>query len=278
MTAALKRSLKPNFKIFDNASDAEIYDFVKTTFGPEFFALEMDAPNYDATQSPYTRMFETTIWSMFATNKISLSTYMALRNNPRYYSIFVNCLWGQGRPSGAPDTMCGNIMVMMIIVAMMFSPKELLAGGFKGDDTILKTLYNEIQMDMYFYKLFFPVPLKMKTCSNATEFCNYIHSAKGYIYNPYLFFGKYVINKDYKTVCLNQAKFDEFMDAVKVIINPIRENYYGVIETLMIRYKMERNVAEIIVKQMDAFAKLTLEEFPIYLSLDMVTLTDAISY
>jgi len=239
--------------------------------------MEMDAPNYDATQSPYTRLFETVIWLMFSMDPESIDTYMALRNNPRYYSLFVNCFWGQGRPSGAPDTMCGNILVMMIILCMMFEPQDILGVGFKGDDTIIRLVRKFVTMNMQFYNLFFPVPLKMNTCENATEFCNYIHSGHGYLYNPYLFFGKYSMNKDYKTVMSTQEKFDEFMDAIKVVVNPIRENPLGAIKTVMIRYSMERTQAEIIVRQMDAFAKLTFSEFKEVMNLQTYQLTDAMS-
>jgi hypothetical protein len=229
MRRIMQLSLKDEFLWANGFSDAEIAEWVKKQKAK--FWWMGDYTEYDSTQSLFTQIYEMTLWKLVCPDEHSLESFFEFRAaNKNLFTQFSRSDSSTGRLSGLPDTMDGNILLSMIVAVSMFDENDIVCGVCKGDDMSIGLNKNSFTLDTRFYDLIWKAPIKVQFKAEIMEFCNYIFGNAHYCYNPLILVQKIMNKSNYHEVTRTKAKWDEWMDAVRIVVNPFREEPYKAVE------------------------------------------------
>jgi len=272
MFSLIKKSLKDKWRFADGMNDSEIATFAASATK---YIVEMDAPEYDASQSFVTQQAERFIWALFSFDDDLLDFFYMTRSGMRMRSLILNAFWSWMKPSGAVDTMSGNILLMTFICSSLFKDSDINKGIFKGDDSMLYVYKKVVTLNYKFFDIVFKDKLKVKTAEEIGEFCNTWYGEGHYIYNPLHFFRK-LTNIDYTKKLLDPDAFVEFKDSLNNLVNSIRKDYHKSVIIVAKRLEVSLNIARVIVNQFEAIASLDQKSFISELQLEFVEIRDVI--
>jgi hypothetical protein len=276
MVRLMKLSLYEQFKMAAGMSNQDIAEWLEE-FSKKTTRIVMgDFKEFDASQNKHTQNLVKMCFSYFAPDLVTLNCYYEEIGNKTVFYYVVKVFWGASKPSGAPDTLDGNVVLVMVVTITIYPDGSIEWAIFLGDDSGVGIILLVLIFIMKHFDMLFPFPMKISTHPRVLEFCNHLFGYGTFVYNPYVLASK-ILQKDYAQVLKSREDWDEWRLSITVVFWTVRKHFLKVLDLCCDYFSTSYADMERLLVTIDNYCSMSYNEARCNLNLLHVVLSDEIT-
>jgi 23S rRNA U2552 (ribose-2'-O)-methylase RlmE/FtsJ len=256
--------LKDEFIYANSKSEKEVEELLNQ-FDGWVAALCCDFIEFDSTQSLFTQSIEKLLLEFFYDGEKVAPLYFEFRRQMFTRGQWFSYMHRSTKTSGEPSTLFTNSILAMALISMMLHPKDVVAGAFKGDDSMILLKTRDARpIEVFTSPLTKVLPFRPKLFQTETpEFCGHIYFAGCFFYD-YVKLSKKILQKDFWKIATEleaRKLFLEYQIACRDKLKSWYNNRASVNGGLASFYNLEIATIQTMMEQLEHFANCSWTRF-----------------